>query len=208
MLSSMMNERTVEYTIVPKLLRSLSEHFGNVIPLFFWKSREGNRTSLAIHGGSRVRLIALFARRPKLSEDSGLIWGKINSEVRDFAYEAAQIGVLTIAGFVPANTLFDLGQPIAPFWIPLWESANPENCEEDMFFVDTSQQDPLLIGADLKPYPVVSLTDICEAANERCREMDWGRAIVAMSELRQNLHGHGFHSWLGGYKPVYFVIPA
>jgi hypothetical protein len=64
---SFVNERTAEYVLLPRVRDQLHAWFGLVVPLFYWKSREGGTASLKIHGHERVRAIAMFARCPKLA---------------------------------------------------------------------------------------------------------------------------------------------
>lgn len=66
-MSSFFGERTAEYAIVPVLQRALKSRFGSALPLFYWKTREGNRTSSEIHGKCFVKVVAMFARRPKIA---------------------------------------------------------------------------------------------------------------------------------------------
>src|SRR5689334_17537250 len=97
--SSFFCERTAEYALVPILQRSLEAHFGFAVPIFYWKTREGNRTSAEIHKECSVQILAMFARRPKVTQKRNWVTGKINAELFQFADAASSVGIPTIAGF-------------------------------------------------------------------------------------------------------------
>ena len=62
---SFMSEHTVEYALVPKMIGILAPQFPRVIPIYFWATREGSRISRLCDVSGKVRVIAVFPRRPQ-----------------------------------------------------------------------------------------------------------------------------------------------
>lgn len=121
-MSSFFCERTAEYALVPRLQRSLEAHFGSAIPIFYWKTREGNRVSSEVHRAQFVQVLAMFARRPKLTGRKDWLSGKINFEIFQFADAARSVGVPTIAGFPAVASLHGLYSDPPIYWLPIEKS--------------------------------------------------------------------------------------
>lgn len=202
--SSFFNERTAEYFLTPLMQRSLEAHFGSAIPMFFWKNREGNRTSLMIHEGRRVRVLAMFARRPKVGVNSDQVTGRIGHELWKFARHANRAGLMTIAAMPVVGSIFELYEPDERvLWLPLdqRENANP-------FTVDKSTPvGPItLSGHVLK---TLTMEELVRNVHAKCGVLQWSEAMNLMADLREAGAGpRSFFGLIGGYKPVYFLIPA
>jgi hypothetical protein len=208
-LSSVMNERTLEFALVPMVQAGLKEHFGQAVPIYFWKSREGNRHSLAIHGDRPVRLLALFGRRPKMTAVHASIEGKLNHQLLRFAKQAHQLGIASIAGFSPVTALFDLAKHPTMYWILLWQVKQDDGWEDVFFRLAPTNSGGKLIDTNGLQLPVVSTADISLAVHETSNVMSFATAVEAMSQLRSALSGDGGVPWWGSnYKPVYFLIPS
>jgi len=205
-----MNERTLEFALVPLVQTALKEHFDRAVPIYFWKSREGNRHSLAIHGDRPVRLLALFGRRPKMAAGGVAIEGKLNYQLLEFAKQAHEFGIASIAGFSPVTALFDLAKHPTIYWILLSQVKQDNEWGDVLFHSVPTTGGETLIDTSGLPLPVVSTADIPLAVRDTSNVMSFAAAVEAMSELRSTLSGNGgFFPWLGsGYKPVYFLIPS
>jgi len=209
-MSSLMNERTLEFALVPVVQKALEEHFGRAVPIYFWKSREGNRHSIAIHEDRPVRLLALFGRRPKMTEDGASNGGKLNQELLSFAKEAHKLGIASIAGFCPVTALFDLTKHPPMYWVPLWQVKQKGDLAGVLFkSVPTAKGEKLIDTAGHK-LPVVQTDDISLVVREVSSVMSFSKAVEAMSQLRSTLSSDegGFFWWGSSYKPVYFLIPS
>ena len=142
-MSSYFSERTVEYSIVPPLVDYLTGRFGNAVPMFFWRSREGNSCSAKRHADAIVRVLAVFARRPKESRREGELFGKLNGVLHEFAESAVPVGIPCFVGFPFAETLFDLGRS-PTFWFPI----PPDRDGDFRFSVTVRGEDGDAVGLD------------------------------------------------------------
>jgi hypothetical protein len=205
-----MNERTLEFALVPVAQAALEEYFDRAVPIYFWKSREGNRHSLAIHGDRPVRLLALFGRRPKMAAGAATIEGKLNQQLLDFAKQAHELGIASIAGFSPVTALFDLAKHPTMYWILLSQVKQDDGWGDVLFRSVPTSGGETLIDTNGLPLPVVSTADIPLAVRDTSHVMSFATAVEAMSELRSTLSSDGgFFPWWGSnYKPVYFLIPS
>lgn len=127
-MTSFFSERTAEYSILPVVMSYLKNRFGAAVPMYYWASREGNTVARDVHDGRHVRILALFARRPK-SVTEWTMSGKLNAELFEFAERAELLGVRTVAGFPVVRDLFELGEDFRILWFPLTRSQ-----VQDVFF--------------------------------------------------------------------------
>ncbi|WP_288381936.1 hypothetical protein [uncultured Massilia sp.] len=203
-MSSFFCERTAEYALVPVLQRALEKHFGSAVPIFYWKTREGNRISSEVHKTDNVRVLAMFARRPKLTGVKNLVAGKINHELFEFADAARSVGIPTIAGFPVVSTLHDLYRNPAILWLPV----NHTGMDELVFTADSAAPDPIPTDEDGGLVQILSLESVIEEVAEKAKVLSWDEAMDHISELRLEHYRDGYFGfgWFGGYKPVYFLM--
>lgn len=204
-MSSFFCERTAEYALVPVLQRALEAHFGSAVPIFYWKTREGNRESSEVHKGHFVKVIAMFARRPKLTGRKNWVSGKINFELFQFADAARSIGIPTIAGFPAVTSLYDLYSNPPIFWLSV-EQSNAGDLE---FTTNIAQSRPVLIDEEGRTITTLSIQEVIEEVKESAEVLSWNDAMSHISELRLEHYREDSHfrfGWFGGYKPVYFLI--
>lgn len=194
---SFYTERTAEYALVPAFLDVLNP-LGKVAPIFFWKTREGNKTSKIIHDDDKVRVIAFFARRPKIdTKDRNFIEMKINYSLYEFSERAKNLNIPVFCGLPITTNIFEL---------------NESNC---LWFHVESGYDDEYVSVDIKNKKcsgsIVSLKgqEIINIVNKKSVKMSWKEAVDTMGRLNEN------HSVLGyasrfinttNYKPVYFLI--
>lgn len=204
-MSSFFCERTAEYALVPLLQSSLEAHFGSAIPIFYWKTREGNRVSSEIHQERSVQMLAMFARRPKVTGRRNWVAGRINSELVQYAHAARAVGISTIAGFPAVDSIHGLYRDPPVFWLPVGLSD-----ESDLdFLTDISQRRPTLFGYDGHPVETLSINDVIEDVENNAAVLAWDDAMQHISQLRLEHYRAGSYfrlSWFSGYKPVYFLI--
>ena len=204
-MSSFFCERTAEYALVPLLQRSLEAHFGSAIPIFYWKTREGNRVSSEIHQGRHVQVLAMFARRPKVTETRDIISGKINLELSQFSRAARAVGIPTIAGFPAVDSVFRLYQDPLIFWLPV-EQSEVGDLE---FMVDTSLRHPSpKVGGDLA-LRTLSLEEVIDEVKANAKAFPWNEAMGNISQLRIEGSRYGnrhMFGRFGSYRPIYFLM--
>ena len=205
-MSSFFCERTAEYALVPVLQRALEDHFGSAVPIFYWKTREGNRVSSEIHKGHFVQVLAMFARRPKLTGRKNWVSGKINFELLEFANAARSVGIPTIAGFPAVASLHGLYSDPPIFWLPV-EQSNGGDLE---FITNIARSRPIPTDEEGRAIPILSIEEVIEELEENAKVLSWDDAMSHISELRLEHYREDSHfgfGWFGGYKPVYFLMP-
>lgn len=204
-MTSFFSERTAEYALVPALHEYLQLRYSAVSPIFFWKTREGNSYAEELHENCRVKILAMFARRPKFFGPKNLVFGKVNSELVAYAKAAMAVGIPTIAGFPAVQSVFDLHHHPPIYWLDLTSSIEGELC----FTVDLSADFPTPNDEDGNPVSTITLADIANLIDDSANVLPWKEAMKRISKLRATQHQveSYFHfAWFGGYKPVYFLV--
>ena len=200
-----MSEHTVEYALVADIVSRLKSEFPNVIPIYLWLTREGNSMGQEAFKGKEVKLVAVFARRPKVgySGDDHIL-AKFNSSILRHAFLARSFGIPVLAG-VP------LISDLASFRI---------NSECRWFIVDGSISDTRdlkiflsrrgdIVG-HIGPLKTVrgpsSTSDIVRDIRKVARESTWISWLNVIREIRMQLDER-HHFWFSGsYKPFYLVL--
>jgi len=107
--TSYISEHSAEYYLVPELKKILERNFRFVVPLFPWITRELSNISLALHKNDKFQALAMFPRRPKLSESDPLkIYITFNSKLEEFKRFGEEHGVPVIAGCPAASNFWQL----------------------------------------------------------------------------------------------------
>lgn len=196
-----MNERSLEYFIIPELIKTLTPLCKRAVPVFFWKTREGGKISSEVHSSKVVKIIAVFARRPKLVTGSMAIEGKLNHEIIRFAHKAQLFGIPTVAGFCAARSLFDLEKEFIHWLSPI--EADPNG---DTFFLE-DKDTHRLIKFGGSPISTIPPELLAEHLLSKANGMSFDQGVKAMSELRRELtHFQFFPGFGSAYKPVYILI--
>lgn len=201
---SFLSERTVEYSIVPPLVAHLRERIGCAVPMYFWASREGNSIAMNLHEGRRLRVVAVFARRPKLAAGN-VIAVKLNAELSEFALVAASHGIPTFAGVPVVENLFDLGDAFSTLWL----SMHDREPVDIHFTISSGSLGAVATDEHGRRMNTIGLDDISEAAKS-ATALDWRDVVKAIREARnvqRAFGGRGLFWGGGGYQPVYLLIP-
>ncbi|MDO9504251.1 hypothetical protein [Hydrogenophaga sp.] len=202
-MTSFFSERTAEYSILPVVVSYLQRRFGAAVPMYYWASREGNSVAREVHDGRHVRMLALFARRPK-SVTKRTMSGKLNAELFEFADRAERHGVPTVAGFPVVRDLFELGEDFQTFWFPLTRSP----AQEVFFQVDLTRPNPTPMSQNGRPIRTVELCDLGDTVSSAA-VLSWKAAMAAISDARTSPRMGGAAFWGGSpYNPVYVLVPA
>lgn len=179
---------------------------GAVVPVYFWKTREGNNTSLQIHWSSDVFLVSFFARRPKVSTtNSSLIQGKINYSLFQFSELAFRHHIPVFCGIPVAKNIFELCEPS-----PIWFHLDPRyEGDEPIFNITGKHVEPLNYSRE--QFAPVSNAEIISIIKQWSPRVSWATAIEIMYELyRKPENGrYGVGAWWTRnwrFKPIYFVI--
>jgi hypothetical protein len=204
---SFYSEKTAEYALVPAFLEILGS-LGKVAPIYFWKTREGNQTSLSLHAKDQVKVVAFFARRPKIfNSNDNIIEGKINSSLYEFSEQAAQFNIPVFCGLPITTNIFELNKPEC-----LWFQIDPKSEKEDnIFYFDLETKSLYFPYSENEPVSL-SQKEIIEIIDNTSNEMFWSDAIEIMNKLYRKSEESSkstywlFRNW--HYKPLYFLIKA
>ncbi|MBY8070897.1 hypothetical protein KW492_21875 [Vibrio fluvialis] len=195
------SEKTTEFSLVPAF-SSLLYELGENVPIQYWKTREGNKTSDVIHGSESVYLVALFARRPKVKIGSNrVVQGKVNSYVFEFNNLAKKYEVPVFCGMPIAQNLFDMHRS-EKVWFHI--SPNAQKHQEVIFNLTNGGN--VDINSVEHGIEQVRHENIVGVIRERCPPMTWSQAIDIMSELNRKPGGGLWFTRTWYYKPIYFII--
>lgn len=201
-MTSYFSERTAEYSILPPLVAYLAKRFGRAAPMYYWSTREGNTVAREVHANQRLRVLAVFARRPKVW-DGSVIRATMNPELFDFAHRAKALGIPTVAGLAAVANVFELGQDCRTLWLAL-DEADSEGFE---FHVDLSSVTLSPARWDGKIVGTLQVDDLGDAV-EAAPILSWRDAMVAIGSVRRASRVSGFQVWGGSfYTPAYIVVP-
>lgn len=201
---SFVNERSVEYILASNLADELSAEYGTVVPIFFWKTREGSKAAAEGMIGRGVRLLTVFARRPKIFHPDDLaVIMKVNRMLFRAADASYEVGSPVFVGIPLASSLLQLTMQAHCLWfrLPLTNGV-----VGDMEF--TIPVDGSLATGSVPPLegPLDTL-EIFEAARAG-RAMLWHDVVVAMGNIRDSSSNSG-HWLLGGggcYRPFFILL--
>jgi hypothetical protein len=197
--NSFVSEHTIEYVLVPQLIKILRQQYKVVVPIYPWITKEGSNLSKAIHKNDLFKMIGLFPRRPKFLEtDNNKIFIKINLELLESYQEASKFNVPLIAGCPLIRNLWELEDEIECVWINLNVWAN------DSFLLETS-----IDLANDKKHPnsfFESDKMILDYFNENCKSLNFNQALDIIKTLK-NSGVNKLRSFFGTiYKPTYFLL--
>lgn len=203
-MTSFFSERTAEYSILPTVVTYLRQRFGAAAPMYFWSTREGNTVADEVHAGRRMRVLVVFARRPKVGRGAVLL-GKLNAELFEFAKRAEQHGLPCFAGFPAVRSVLELGEDFRTHWFPLIG----EEQDDLNFQVDLSQPYLIPTAMDGNALRTVELGDIGDAV-ENARILQWSDVVKVIRSIRLAHRRTSYGAFLGGgspYAPAYILVP-
>jgi len=205
--TSFICEHTAEFFLVPTLARLLSNEETDVVPLYFWKSREGSSMSRLCTRETPVRVVAMFARRPKVDHpDDKRILVKLNDVIFERAYCLARLGVPTFAGVPRVSSITNLRRSGPCSWFCLRADGSSGTDVEFHLNVESGRCEtalPSTVEGPLEDPRVVEL------AYHEAAPMSWQNAIETMrGEPRSDgRYERTFYRWWPDmYKPVYLML--
>ncbi len=209
MVQSFISEHSAELVLVPVIEKILSYEGMQIIPIYFWKTREGSYLSQKCSLSKRFRIIAMYARRPKIVEPlQNTVEVKINNILFQRAFYLKQYGIPTIAGVPRISTIGELRIGCNCSWFYL-DPQRPEE-EEVVTLVEISTNQcrrklPHRVQGPLQE------RDLLDIVNKAKVFSEWGEVIPILGgELSKWPSKTTFHSsmfWFFiTYKPIYFLI--
>jgi len=182
----------------------MRERYPRSIPIYFWAGREGSRIAEESMMSHRVRIVAAYARRPKVfNTDQLSILVKINAQLFAGAVKGKEYGIPVLAGVPLVTSLSDFSIGVPCSWFHLKPGSLKQNDFE--FLIPISGQvhiqnfEPLISG----PLARIQINDLIESET---REMSWSKAIEGIRAIRAS--GHIFVSpfFIAGYRPFFMVV--
>lgn len=197
--TSNISEHTIEFYLVPRFRQALAMEFESILAFYFWASREGSRASRSVCPSERVRLAAVYPRRPKLTPGGKVPFMKVNAQLFRAASQFRRFGVPVFVGFPQVESVFEFSES-ADF---LWFALRGDETEGDI------EIEPKTISTDEASAPSLhgplSDRDICRIVAQESEPVHWDRAIEAINSVRLDEMETGLWPLGRGYKPVYFL---
>lgn len=120
MATSFISEHSAEYVLVANLTETLTPHFNRVIPLYFLSTREGSIISRECGPLQLVKVVNVFARRPKVNfAGQPSIQIKFNESILQTTKLSLSFGIPTFAAVPLASSIFDLRLDLDCAWFEL-----------------------------------------------------------------------------------------
>jgi hypothetical protein len=203
--TAFLSEHTAEYVLVPSIVSILSRQFTKVIPLYFWSTREGSKVSRGCDLSQPMRLINVFARRPKVeTPHQPTMEVKFNSTLFDAASHSIDAGIPVFAGVPLVSSLMKFNLDTHCAWFSISGADSP-----DVYYQLTLEGE-----VDWKSDQCSAVTgplhenEIIEVTLEYSREMFWSEAIENLRLIRRVARqADGYRSMFGGgYHPFSVLL--
>jgi len=201
-----MCEHTAEYALIPNLIAILSQRFQKIVPIYFWTRREGSSMARLSAAGTKVRIIAVFARRPKvLTPNDDEIFVKFNQHLFEITSNAAKVSIPVLAGVPLVTSLMDFGLHTNCAWFHLKETALKEDTllrlSLDCNIITGKTSDQSITGP-------LREEQILECICHQTQQSSWDDAIQRIRIVRSDSEDLGaFYGLFGsGYKPFYMLL--
>jgi len=198
-----MSEHTAEYALVPDLIARLGDRFPTITPVYFWATREGGRVGRESVGDRAIRLVAAFARRPKvLHPGDERILVKINDVLFAAAHAGAEVGIPVLAGVPLVSDLLDFSIGVQCSWFHISATSYQTADEEFLLALAERPQRPTLPQDVAGPLTAMELAELAESC---CRELDWMQAREGMRHIK-SAGGFQHSIFGGGYRPFFLLV--
>lgn len=204
--TSFICEHSAEFVLIPLLTQLFSAHKQNLIPLYFWKTREGSSISKRCDPNTPIRLLAMYARRPKVCEPGqDYILVKINRILFERACYLKENGIPTIIGVPRVSSIMNLHIGCPCSWFKLCPDKNFRSDIEFSIDIKSNKCDdklPLSIQGPLEDEELLNLF------SKGVLLPSWQDAIQILrgESLYYRLYENSLYWRMGMYKPVYFII--
>lgn len=192
---SFFSEHTAEYILMPQFAKMLGQHYENIVPMYFWTSREGGVFSRESMSGKLIKVVALYPRRPKIfSIDGDEIHVTFNEILFARAKEYIELGIGVFAGVPLVSNLSSLNFGVRCSWFNL----RPWGCEQIALISLKGSIAKLNKGLD-----VVDALNLKSIIDRDCIEMDWCTAVNIIKTIKGGYFGGLFGDL---YKPAYLIF--
>lgn len=200
--SSFISEHTAEFILAPRAVEAFSSHASTVVPIYFWSTREGSRLSRSVAANTRLQMVSIFARRPKVDIlGSDKIAVNLNEELFDYTDAASALGIPTLAGIPLVSSLDQLRLTSPCAWFRLRENAG-HGVE---ILLDLHGENS---GTDSDSHVICSanLGQLAKDAVAAAKCYEWVDALDTLRILRRTCGPSGCYPYYGGYRPFHLLL--
>ena len=200
-----MSEHTAEYVLVNDLVHRLSPAFPDLLPMFFWATREGNRTAIESMQHLNFRLLTCFARRPKVARVlNEHILMKINPELKQYFQACTPLGIPVLAGLPMIRSLSSLRLTSACNWFSV---ADFDCVDRDEFYVVVARDGTATLLESDDKLAVPLTTAKIENLVRESPKLSWDEVVSHLSEVRRMVSDNTQRFiFFGAYRP--FILAA
>ena len=206
-----MSEHSAEYVLVNDLVTRLTPTFTDIIPIFFWMTREGNTTAIASMQGLNLRLVVCFARRSKVdSAAPHSLFMKVNCELTEYRKACAPLNIPVLAGIPMIKSLSSLRLHSTCNWFDL---ASFDSVKETDFDVTIDSNGTASLANSGRRLATALTTSDLEELIRRSPVVTWDYAVECLRHARKaardlstNRYGYAPFPFGGGYKPFLLLV--
>ena len=172
------------------------------MPIYFWGSREGGNTAARCDDRRPFKVLAMFARRPKiLAPGQPSILMKINGALFEQAAICHGDGVPVLAGIPMVSSLMDFGMGARCGWFSI--EGRPSGAFDEHLSIDLAgglavDRPSSGIRGPLTDHELLSI------AQAHTAEKSWSDFVHLANQLRAQAGGPPIFG--GTYKPVYLLL--
>ncbi|HYP29371.1 MAG TPA: hypothetical protein VE262_21855 [Blastocatellia bacterium] len=202
---SFISEHSAEYVLVPNIVAIMKREFSTVLPLYFLSSREGSSIARLCNPSRNVRILNMFARRPKIEvPHQPSIEMKLNKSLFEIAQLSTTLGIPTFAGIPLVSSIIDFGLDAKCVWFKLSGAQ-----KEDVFY-KISLDSTILSQTHNSPAVEGPLkeTDIIGEVLRTSWLMIWDEALDNLKAIRRGPAPYN-NFWFGlggGYHPFNLMM--
>lgn len=197
-------ERTVEYVLIGRLARVLSQNYTAIFPFHFSAGREGSAVSEL---DESLKVVAVFPRRPKiLTSGSQEVYVKFNRILFDVAGKARRFGIPVFAGVPLISSLGSLADDPDCAWF-LIQSRSSSSSSDVVHRMDLASRRLLTSREEGVEGPLDS-KQLLAQVELHARSYWWPEAAENLRKLRKRDDGRLFFFPFGSgaYRPFFFAI--
>lgn len=203
MSTSFICEHTAEYLLTRSIVDLLLPHFEWVIPVYFWNSREGASMAMQSMANKSVRIVPVYARRPKIKapgQDHVLM--KINYHIFEAAAIADRFGFPMFAGLPLITDFAGLSPDAKCAWFRIHEPSNIDFMDYELvvtikdFGNTTSHQSENVLR--------ITEESLSEHIRRAAKTWSWEDAIKIIYLIKRK--GMGDRLFGNGYQPFFIIL--
>jgi hypothetical protein len=207
--TSFLSEHSAEFILVPELIHILSDSYQCIAPFYFWAGREGSLISKGCDTGELMKVVAVYARRPKISSyGDSQITVKFNAVLSEKAFEFNRVGIPVLAGVPRVTSIMDFRLGAKCSWFEMLSDDKPIDLEG---ILDMENENSIKMPVNNSVRGPLSKSEINNIVIQKCKQMSWLEAIDLIRNVRaMRPRNFGYSSYIarmfGGYKPFFLIL--